>query len=121
MRKGANVADLLLRDTDPDELRAGIVDDVLKELRLMLDQRAAVDKRIATRAEMARMLEWSIAKLDRETAAKRIPSLLSGDRRSYVIDDVIAAIKAGTEAAEVDAAARQAAKRAAKKKTGESE
>lgn len=107
--------DLLLRDTDPDELRAAIVRDVVDKLRPMLERRPAVDKKIATRAEMARILQWSIPKLDRETTAKSIPSLMRGDRRTYVIDDVIAALKAGTEAAEAEAAVRQAAKRAKKK------
>ena len=109
--------DLILRDVDPDDLRAAIVADVLAALRPMLERRSAIDKRIATRAEMARILEWSLAKLDRETAAKRIPSMLNGDRRSYVIDDVIEAIKAGTEAAEAEAAKRQAEKQA-KRRSG---
>lgn len=110
--------DLLLRDTDPDDLRAAIVADVLKAIGASIRRANTMPKRIANRAEMAELLGWSIAKLDRRTREKAIPSLLDGDRRSYVIDDVIAAIKAGTEAAEVDAAARQAAKRAAKNKNG---
>jgi hypothetical protein len=110
--KGAAMPDLIFRDTDPDELRAAIVADVLAALRPILNRRSKIDKRIATRDEMAQILGWSLAKLDRETAAKRIPSLLSGGRRSYVIEEGIQAVKAGTADAERIAAARQTEKHA---------
>ncbi|KAA1261147.1 hypothetical protein LF1_36910 [Rubripirellula obstinata] len=63
---------------------------------------------------MAEILGWSLAKLDRRTKEKAIPSMLDGDRRLYEIDAVIDAIKAGTAEAEAVAAERQAAKQAAK-------
>lgn len=112
--KEANVPDLILRDIDPDELRAAIVADVVNELRPMMERRSQTSQRIAGRAPMAEILGWSLAKLDRRTKEKAIPSMLDGDRRLYEIDAVIDAIKAGTAEAEAVAAERQAAKQAAK-------
>ncbi len=101
--------------TDPDELRALIVDDEVNAVRPIIEQSTKPPKLIANRGEMAEILGWSIAKLDRRTRENAIPSMLDGDRRSYVISDVIEAIKAGTPAAEAKAAERQAAKQAAKR------
>lgn len=106
--------DLFLRDTDPTELRKAIVDDVLDAIRPLLESTIRPPQRIASRQEMASMLGWSVAKLDRRTKERAIPSLMDGDRRTYIIDEVIAALKAGTEGAELAATGRQTAKRAAK-------
>lgn len=118
--KGAKMPDLIFRDTDPDELRAAIVADVLAALRPILNRRPETDKRIATRAEMAQILGWPLAKLDRESAARRIPSLLSGGRRCFEIEKVLEAVRAQTADAERIAAERQAKKHANRKagKTG---
>ncbi len=111
--------DLILRDTDPDALRAAIVADVLAAIGPAIKRGSDLPKRIANRTEMAEILGWSIAKLDRRTKTKAIPSLLDGDRRSYVIDEVVNAIKAQTADAERLAAERQAAKQAAKKEVSD--
>ena len=113
------MADLILRDVDPEKLRAAIVADVLAGVRPLLERRSPLPKLTANRAEMAELLGWSLAKLDRRTKAKAIPSLLDGDRRSYVIAEVIEAVKAQTADAEAVAAKRQAAKQAAKKSRGQ--
>lgn len=110
--------DLILRDTDPDDLRAAIVADVLAALRPMLERQSSIDKRIATRAEMARILGWSLAKLGRETAAGHIPSLLSGGRRCFEIEKVLEAVRAQTADAERIAAERQAKKHAKRRAGG---
>ena len=107
--------DLIFRDTDPDEFRRAIVVELLVEIGPMLQRGSEMPNRIANRIEMAEILRWSLSKLDRRTKSKAIPSLLDGDRRSYIIDDVIEAIKAQTNEAERIAAERQATKQAAKK------
>ncbi len=106
--------DLILRDIDPDSLRAAIVADVVAAIGPAIKRGSQLPKRCANRAEMAEILGWSLTKLDRRTKTKAIPSMLDGDRRSYVIDEVIDAIKAQTDEAERIAAERQAAKQAAK-------
>uniref|UniRef100_UPI001EE4D27D hypothetical protein n=1 Tax=Rubripirellula obstinata TaxID=406547 RepID=UPI001EE4D27D len=54
--------DLILRDIDPDELRAAIVADVVNELRPMMERRSQTAQRIAGRAPMetAALLNGSI-------------------------------------------------------------
>lgn len=103
-------ADLILRDCDPGELRAGIVADVLAALTPMLLDTGAKPKRFLGREEMAELLDWSIAKLDRRTAAKAIPSFMDEGRRMYEVEPVIDALRAGTADAERRASERQAQK-----------
>ncbi|WP_417748320.1 hypothetical protein [Rosistilla oblonga] len=107
------MADLILRDVDPDRLREEIVRDVLEAIRPLLRQPAPPDsRRCCSRAELAQILGWSIAKVDRRTVAGAIPSIMDDGRRIYVVDDVMEALKQATPEAEAKAAARQAAKRA---------
>jgi hypothetical protein len=110
------MADLILKDTDPDALRAAIVADVLAAIGTAMQRGDELPKRIANRPEMARFLSYSLATLDRRTREGVIPSILDGDRRMYVIDDVLNALREGTAAAEAQAAERQKAKQDAKKK-----
>ncbi|QDV66977.1 hypothetical protein Poly24_06670 [Rosistilla carotiformis] len=106
------MADLILRDTDPDRLRAAIVRDVLDAIRPLLRQPAPPDsRRCCSRDELAKILGWSIAKLDRRTKAGAIPSIMDDGRRIYIVDDVLEALKQATPEAETKAAERQAAKR----------
>ena len=105
-----------MRDTDPDDLRAAIVADVLAAIGPAIKRANTMPQRIASRTEMAKLLGWSVAKLDRRTRERAIPSMLDGDRRSYVIAEVIDAVKANTAQAERIAAERQAAKQAARKR-----
>ncbi len=113
--------DLFFRDTDPDQLRRDIVADVVAAIRPLLSKRSETPKRFANRAEMAELLGWSLAKLDRRTKDKAIPSMMNGDRRLYEIDAVIDTIKNGTPEAEAMATKRQADKQAAKRKEAASE
>jgi hypothetical protein len=64
---------------------------------------------------MAKILGWSITKLDRRTSEGTIPSLMDEGRRSYVPSEVLNALRDATPAAEAAAKERQAAKQAAKK------
>ncbi|WDQ19012.1 hypothetical protein [Rhodopirellula sp. P2] len=106
--------DLILRDIDPEQLRAAIVADVLNGIRPLLARHNVDAGPVATRDGMRKILHWSMGKLDAETKAKTIPSIMQGDRRLYVIEDVLNALRDGTEAAEAEATARQAAKHAKK-------
>lgn len=72
------------------------------------------DMKCASRAEMADILGWSIAKLDRRTSEGAIPSVMDEGRRTYIVDDVFAALREGTPAAEAAARERQAKKQAAR-------
>ncbi|PHQ34578.1 hypothetical protein [Rhodopirellula bahusiensis] len=106
--------DLILRDTDPEELRAAIVRDVVESLRSVLSRESESTKVIATREEMAAILKWSLSKLDQRTRDKTIPSLMDGDRRSYVIAEVIDALRANTAEEEDRTAGRQSCKEASR-------
>ena len=56
---------------DRDELITEIVTRVVAEIRPLLRVPATAPKRIASSAEMARILEWSLPKLQRATGAGR--------------------------------------------------
>ena len=101
------------QDIAPGQHRARIIGPVRPDTAAVRN-RDVGPRRIADRKEMARILGWSESKLDRRTSEKAIPSILDGGRRSYVIGEVIAALKAQTAEEEVAAARRQAAKQAAK-------
>ena len=112
---------LILQGIDADEFRESVVGDLLSALKPLLQQSLALDlaqERCAGRERMATILGWSVGKLDRRTAAGAIPSIMDEGRRVYVVDEVLAALKAATPAAEAKAAERQAAKQAAKRKKG---
>lgn len=102
----------ILELIDADAYADSIVDAVVDKLRPLMERHTANPSPIATRDEMRGILRWSMAKLDAETKAKTIPSIMQGDRRLFVIADVLDALRAGTEAAEVAAASRQAKKQA---------
>ena len=114
------MADFILRDFDPDRFRADIVEEIKASLEPLLAQLNKPPKTIANRKEMAELLGWSLAKLDKRTKDKAIPSMMDGDHRMFVIADVFQAIEVGTSEAEKLASERQAAKHAAKKNNGKS-
>lgn len=107
---------LLIESIEPDELAAVIAAEVAKQLGPVIRRASEPDTpRVASREQMARMLGWSIAKLDRRTA-EGLPSFMDEGRRGYIVEDVFAWLKERTPEAEAKARERQAAKRAAKKK-----
>jgi hypothetical protein len=82
------VADLLLRDTDRDELIRATAAAVVEALRpIMTDDL----HRPKGRDDMADWLGIGVATLDRMTKAGEIPSMLLNKRRCYVPAHVIAA------------------------------
>ena len=112
------MVDLILRETDPDTLRALIVRDVVAAIRPLIKESLTSPSPITGREGMAKILTWSVTTLDRRTKDGTIPSMLDGDRRLYVIADVIESIEAGTAAAEAKASRRQKAKQDAKQNGG---
>ena len=82
------MADLLLRDTDRDELIRETAAAVVAALRPMMTDDLHRPK---GRDDMAEWLGIGVATLDRMTKAGEIPSLLLNKRRCYVPAHVIAA------------------------------
>lgn len=111
------MADYILRELNIEELRQDIVRDVLASVLPVLNSLKGSGRKTASRQEMAQILGWSIAKLDRRTSAGAIPSLLDGDRRVFEVEAVFDAIRKATPEAERLAAERQQAKRLAKKQS----
>ena len=106
---------VMIEAVDMKELTEAIADIVVERLEPLLKKpRNDGHEACAGRKEMARVLSWSLAKVDRKTADGTIPSLLDEGRRTYVIKDVLASVKAGTLEAEEKARQRQANKQAAK-------
>ncbi|MEO9591620.1 hypothetical protein [Rhodopirellula bahusiensis] len=105
----------ILELIDPEAFIDSIVNQVVDKLRPLIATPATTPFLIGTREETRKILRWSMSKLDAETKAKTIPSIMRGGRRLYVIADVLDSLRAGTEAAEIEAAARQAAKQAKRK------
>lgn len=106
---------IILQEFDVDELRDAIVSEVVAQLTSAIQRASgATPTRIANREQMAQLLGWSIAKLDRRTAEGALVTILDDGRRSYLIEESIEKLRAATPAAEEKARQRQAAKRAAK-------
>ncbi|WP_430454720.1 helix-turn-helix transcriptional regulator [Rhodopirellula europaea] len=98
--------DLLIRDTDRDELTDAIAAAVLDRLTPLIAQSA--NPILVDGDEMARLAGVSRATLDRLRAAEAIPSVLIGSRRLYRAARVIAALESGP-ASESDPAHERAA------------
>lgn len=75
------MADLLLRDTDPDEFRQSIVDELAEEIRKLHD--AQNGPRLVDRIEMAERAGVGTATLDKLVTEQRIPSVQIGRRRFF--------------------------------------
>ena len=101
---------LILEGVDPQTLSEDIAAAVVAALRPLIEQATARPPRFVGRDEMARQLGWSVDKLSRRTRDGCIPSMLDGNRRTYEVAEVVAAIRANTEKAEAKAADRHAAK-----------
>jgi len=114
------MANLLIRETDREELVADVAAAVISQIRPLLRQRAEPEHpRCLGREDMAKCLSWSTSKLQDRTASGAIPSIMDEGRRIYVVDDVLEALKKSTPEAEKKAKRRQAAKTAAKQKLGD--
>ncbi len=92
------MSDLLLRDTDRDELVAEIVAGVVESIRPLLAESAT--PRLVDGEVMAGMLSVSRPTLDRMRADGSVPSVTIGRRRLYDPDAVVAAIHAPRAEAE---------------------
>ncbi|MDV6030483.1 MAG: hypothetical protein F9B45_10325 [Phycisphaera sp. RhM] len=75
------MADLILRDIDPVELRREIAAEVIEAIRNIVAEQA--EPRMADRHRMAELLDVSLPTLDREVAEGRIPSVKIGTRRLF--------------------------------------
>ncbi|TWT88003.1 hypothetical protein [Neorhodopirellula pilleata] len=99
-----------------DALIDRIADAVFDRLRPLIAKKDEPrQERCASRDEMAKILGWSIAKLDRRTSEGAVPSIMDEGRRTYIVEDVFAALREGTPAAEAAAKERQAKKQAVRK------
>ena len=116
------MSDLILRNINPDQLRADIVRDVINAMRPLLRQTTSSveSSKCVTRSELATILGWSLSKVDRRTSDGAISSIMDDGRRTYVVDEVLATLKANTPLAEAKAAQRQLAKQAAKSRSNAS-
>lgn len=84
------MADLLLRDTEPDALASVVAEIVMDRLRPLLSE--AREPRLVDRYRMAELLSVSVPKLDRLVSEGVIPSKLIGKRRLFEPAAVIAAV-----------------------------
>ncbi|TWU67581.1 hypothetical protein V7x_31560 [Crateriforma conspicua] len=89
------MADLLLRDIDPDELRAGIVADVLAALRPVLF--GLSEPRLVGGDRMAELAGVSRPTIDRAVRDGLIPSVLIGRRRLFDPQRVIDSLSSAGE------------------------
>lgn len=106
---------LILQGIDADEFRAEIVREVTESFeKLLSKQTQPSPQRCANRTEMAEILGWSLAKLDRRTAEGALETFFDEGKRSYRIEESLAKLQAATPEAEAKARERQAAKQAAK-------
>lgn len=94
--------DLMLRDIDPDRLRADIAAAVIDALRPVIAD--AAQPSLVDRARMADLLGISIPKLDRLVSDGVIPSKLVGTRRLFeprcVIDALPSALPSNEKGGE---------------------
>lgn len=89
------MADLLLRDTDPDELRAAIVADLLAELRPLLAESS--DPRLVGGDRMAELAGVSRPTIDRAVRDGLVPSVMIGRRRLFDPQRVIDSLASDSE------------------------
>lgn len=89
--------DLLLRDTDPDDLRAAIVADVIKALTPMLAD--SNQPQLVDGDRMAELASISRPTIDRAVRDDIIPSVMIGRCRRYEPRAVIDALANGNKKA----------------------
>ena len=92
--------DLILRDTDPNELREAITADVVAALQpLLIESR---EPRLVDGDRMAELASVSRPTIDRAVRNDIIPSMKIGNRRRFDPQAVIEAWEAATKAEKVD-------------------
>lgn len=92
------MADLILRDVDPETLRASIAAEVIAALRPVLAE--ANEPRLVGGDRMAELASVSRPTIDRKVRDGDIPSILIGRRRLFEPRAVIDALAAATIANE---------------------
>ena len=92
------MADLILRDVDPETLRASIAAEVIAVLRPVLAE--AHEPRLVGGDRMAELASVSRPTIDRKVRDGDIPSILIGRRRLFEPRAVIDALAAATIANE---------------------
>lgn len=90
------MADLILRDVDPEQLRAEIVSEVINALRPLLAE--ASEPRLVDGYRMAELASVSRPTIDRAVRDGLIPSVLMGRRRLFEPRKVIDALGQATAA-----------------------
>lgn len=87
----------LLSSIDYEQIATSVAEKVKVWLKPMLETTTTASVQplpaTASRDEMAKILHWSLATLDRRTASGRIPSILEGSKRLYIVADVLAALE----------------------------
>ena len=91
--------DLILRDTDPNELREAITADVVAALQPLIESR---EPRLVDGDRMAELASVSRPTIDRAVRNDIIPSMKIGNRRRFDPQAVIEAWEAATKAEKVD-------------------
>ena len=92
--------DLILRDTDPRELRDAITAEVVAAIRPLLAD--ANEPRLVDGDRMAELASVSRPTIDRAVRDDIIPSMKIGNRRRFDPQAVIEAWEAATKAEKVD-------------------
>ena len=90
------MADLILRDVDPEQLRRDIAADVVRELKAVLADQ--FEPRLLERPEMAERIGIGVSTLDQLVTAGKIPSVQVNRRRLFDPAAVIEALKSGPDA-----------------------
>lgn len=88
--------DLLLRDTDRDELIRDVAAAVVAQIRPLLASKSG--PRLVDGEKLAELTSLSRPTIDRLRASGRIPSIPVGSRRLYRPEAVVAALEEQTRA-----------------------
>ena len=84
------MADILFRDTDPDEFRRQLAAEIADQVRAVLADR--FEPRLVPRCRMAELASIGTATLDNLVTAGKVPSVLIGRRRLFEPAKVIEAL-----------------------------
>lgn len=90
--------DLILRDTDPKELRADIISDVVEVVRELLHE--ASQPQLVGGDRLAELLETSRPTIDRLVKSGAIPSVSIGRLRRFEVRAVIDALRESAKKAD---------------------
>ncbi len=105
----------MVESVNTDELVQAIADAVLKRLEPIFSNTAnGAAQQVKSRRDMAEHIGCSESTLDR-MRADGMPSLMVGNNRVFVVEEVLAWMREQTPRAEAEAIERQAAKQSAKR------